>query len=218
MRAYWFFGDRLRDGRAVPADGEWLEHDGEAEICKRGLHASIHPFDALNYAPAANLALVECEDIIIEEADKFVCRRRKILKRVDATDLLREFARNRALSVAHLWDCPSIVREYLETGREDIREVAKAAARAAAMAIFPAKAAKAVKAAEAADAATWAADAATWAAMGGAAAARGAEAAAEAAAAAAMVAGGVKSRARIALRAAARERLSTMVEEVFNRI
>lgn len=30
MKAYWFFNDTLRDGRPVPPDGAWLEHDGPA--------------------------------------------------------------------------------------------------------------------------------------------------------------------------------------------
>ena len=30
--------------------------------------------------------------------------------------------------MAHLWDCPDIVRQYLETGDESIREAAHAAA------------------------------------------------------------------------------------------
>jgi len=39
------------------------------------------------------------------------------------------FARACALDVAHLWECPSIVREFLETGKEEIREAARVAAK-----------------------------------------------------------------------------------------
>jgi len=59
--------------------------------------------------------------------DKFVGRRRKILQTIDTTELLREFARWCALQVIDLWDCPPIVREYLETGREEIQAAARAA-------------------------------------------------------------------------------------------
>ena len=130
--AYHFVGNTLRDGRPIPADGEWLVHDGAVVMCKTGLHASRDPFDALQYAPGATLCLVECDDIVSEDKDKIVCRRRRIVRRIDATSLLWSFARQCALSVAHLWDMPAVVREYLETGDEKKRAAARAAAGAAA--------------------------------------------------------------------------------------
>jgi hypothetical protein len=126
--AYHFVGKTLRGGSPIPPDGEWLVHDGPVEICETGLHASKHPFDALQYAPGATLCLVECEDVVTEQHDKFVCRRRKIVKRFDATDLMRAFARDCALSVIHLWDAPPVVRQYLETGDESLRDAARDAA------------------------------------------------------------------------------------------
>ncbi len=56
IRAYHFVGDTLRDGRPIPADGEWLVHDGPVTICEAGLHASRHVFDALEYAPVLVVA------------------------------------------------------------------------------------------------------------------------------------------------------------------
>jgi hypothetical protein len=38
--AYHFVADKLRDGRAIPPDGVWLEHTGKVEMCESGLHAS----------------------------------------------------------------------------------------------------------------------------------------------------------------------------------
>ena len=134
MIAYHFSSEKLRDGRPLPAIGEWLVHDGKCVICKSGLHASIHPMDALQYAPGPLLHLVECEDIAVEESDKFVCRRRKIIKSIDTTDLLRSFSRWSALQVIHLWDAPDVVRRFLETGDESLRDAARAAARDAAKA------------------------------------------------------------------------------------
>ena len=130
--AYHFCGDTLRDGRPIPPDGEWLVHEGPAVMCESGLHASRHPLDALHYAPGAILCLVECEDVVTEQDDKFVCRRRKIVKRIDATELLWKASRQFALSVIHLWDAPAVVREFLETGDESLRDAARAAAWAAA--------------------------------------------------------------------------------------
>ena len=132
MRAYHFCGDTLRDGRPIPPDGEWLQHDGDVVVCESGLHASAHPLDALYYSPGPLLCLVECEDIANEHNDKFVCRRRMIVARFDATELLRAFARQCALDVIHLWDAPAVVRQYLETGDESLRDAARAAAWAAA--------------------------------------------------------------------------------------
>jgi hypothetical protein len=63
-----------------------------------------------------------------------VCRRRRIVKRIDATELLWKASRQFALSVIHLWDAPAIVREFLETGDETKRVAAEDAARAAARA------------------------------------------------------------------------------------
>ena len=152
MKAYHFTkGNKLRDGRPLPAIGEWLEHVGPIVPCESGLHASEDPFDALQYAPGSMLHLVELDGELVthgDPPDKVVGRRRRIIASIDATDLLREFA-------AHLWACPPVVRQYLETGDESIRAADWAADWAAAW-----------DAAWAADrAAAWAADrAAAWAA------------------------------------------------------
>jgi len=132
MRAYWFFGDTLRDGRPIPPNGEWLIHEGEIELCKSGLHASVHPLDALTYAPGPNLALVELRGDIQHGNDKCVAQQRRIIKRFDATELLLECSRQFALDVIHLWDAPPVVRQYLETGDVSLRGKARAAAREAA--------------------------------------------------------------------------------------
>ena len=148
--AYHFVGRSLRDERPVPPDGEWLEHKAPLIMCESGLHASEHPFDALSYAPGQTLCLVELDGEYIRDADKIVASRRRILRRLDAAPLLHEFARWCALQVIHLWDAPPVVREYLETGREDIVAATAAAARAAAEAATATRAAGAAVAARAA--------------------------------------------------------------------
>ena len=177
MKAWHFVGEKLRDGRPVPRDGEWLEHEGELEMCKSGLHASVHPFDALQYAPGNVLCLVEVDGVMINGYDKLVTGRRKILQRMDATSLLRGFARMQALKVVHLWNCPDITLRYLKTGDEKIRDAAGAATWDARDA-----AGDAARAAWAAWVAAWAAADAAWAAADAAwAAARAAADAADAA-------------------------------------
>lgn len=115
-RAWHFVGKRLRDGRPVPKDGVWLTHTGPLKLCRSGLHASVHPLDALHYAPGNTLCLVECAGKIIHGIEKLVCSRRRIVARMDATEMLRYFARMQALSVVHLWDAPEAVLDYLMTG------------------------------------------------------------------------------------------------------
>ena len=177
VRAWHFVGEKLRDGQPIPDDGEWLIHTGELALCASGLHASRHPMDALQYAPGTILCLVECDGKIIEQQDKLVCERRRIVARKDAADGIRYFARMQALSVAHLWDIPDVCIDFLMTGiaranaNAAANDAANATTRAAAMAandaaIDAANAANAAAndAANAATSAAWnAAKATTWA-------------------------------------------------------
>jgi hypothetical protein len=131
--AWHWVGSALRDGRPIPADGEWLVHDGGIEPCVSGLHASPRIFDALGYAPGGTVCRVAVAGKIKRESDKLVASKRVILWRLETTEpVLRAFARKAALSVIHLWDAPDIVRRFLETGDEGLRDAAWAAAWAAA--------------------------------------------------------------------------------------
>ena len=132
--AWHFVGDTLRDGRPVPPDGEWLEHDGKLVMCKSGLHASERLIDALNYAPGSTICRVELDGDMLRDDDKIVAKRRRILWRIDGEAILHEFARWCALQVIDKWDAPEVVRQYLKTGDESIRAAAWAAARDAASA------------------------------------------------------------------------------------
>ena len=153
--AWHFVCGTLRDGRPIPADGEKLIHTGRLIPCESGLHWSERLIDALEYAPGATLCQVAVSGEIVRQDDKGVSTERTILWRIDATDVLRKFARRCALDVAHLWDMPPVVRRFLETGDETIRAAARDAARDARDAAWAAQAAR--------DAA-WAAWAAAWAA------------------------------------------------------
>jgi hypothetical protein len=63
--------------------------------------------------------------------DKWVGRRRKIIATVNMEELLKKFARWCALQVIHLWNVPPVVRKYLQTGNDSLREEAETAAEAA---------------------------------------------------------------------------------------
>ena len=95
------------------------------DLCESGLHASERAIDALTYASGPVACLVEAG----RESNKLVCLR--ILAMLDATELLRFFARQCALDVIHLWDAPAVVLEYLETGDETLRAAVEDVARAA---------------------------------------------------------------------------------------
>ncbi len=132
----WHFADesetlRYGDGRKIVI-GETHNVDCKPILCEIGLHASKTILDALQYAPSVILYRVELSGVIVHGADKSCATHRKYIARIDATAILREFARKCALSVIHLWDCPRIVRDYLETGNEELRAAAWAAARDAA--------------------------------------------------------------------------------------
>jgi hypothetical protein len=149
--AYHFTNNTLRDGRPVPAIGETLRHEGKLVICKRGLHWSRDPFDALRYAPGPYLHRVRVGGQIVEQDDKGASTERTILATIDATHLMRRFAADQALSVAHLWNMPQIVRDYLTT----LDDTKRAAARAAAAEAAARAAAEAAAAWTAVDAAAW---------------------------------------------------------------
>src|SRR5690606_17616875 len=128
MIAYHFVGSTLRDGRPVPPDGVWLEHDGPIAIRESGLHASRRPWHALQFAPGETLCLVEVDGVVEEAGNKRGARWRRIVRRVGLTADLRAFARQCARDGLHLWDAPDVVRRYLESGDETLRAAAWAAA------------------------------------------------------------------------------------------
>ena len=134
--AYHFTNDTLRDGSPIPKIGDWLKHEGEVIPCRSGLHASEHPFDALQFAPGNLLHLVELRGDLKshgDPVDKFAARERRIIKTINAEKLMRDFARWNALKVLHLWpNPPDVVVQFLKTGDESLRAAAWDAARAAA--------------------------------------------------------------------------------------
>ena len=138
--AWHFTGTALRDGSPIPVIGHTLVFTGEIEICHSGYHWSRTPWEALEYAPGHLLHKVQVGGEFLEEGNKGVSSERTILATIDATQLLRRFAADQALSVAHLWPMPDVVREYL-TGLDESKraaawdaawDAARAAARAAA--------------------------------------------------------------------------------------
>jgi hypothetical protein len=120
------------DNREVRV-GETLTVEGEPVLCERGLHASAKLWDALGYAQGDKRALcrVTLGGTVKHDENKSVGNERTVVAMLDAdaTDkLLRDFARWCALQVIHLWDAPDVVRQYLDTGDESLRDAARDAA------------------------------------------------------------------------------------------
>lgn len=130
--AWHFVGDKLRNGAPVPHDGALLKYNDSLSVCASGLHASKRIIDALVYAPGDMICRVHCGGEIVHSNDKFVCRERTILWRIDGHLLLRRFASNQALSVKHLWNMPEVVEKYLLTLAPELRSDAWSATQAAA--------------------------------------------------------------------------------------
>jgi hypothetical protein len=122
----WHFtnGTKLRDGRDVPPPGEWLEHEQKLVLCEAGLHASRRLLDALGYAPGTTVHRVEISGQILTGVDKVCGERRKILWSLEIEQVLRGFARFCAWCVLPNWDAPEVVKEWVLTGNEQIRNAA----------------------------------------------------------------------------------------------
>ena len=130
--AWHFVKNKLRDGSPIPPDGEWLHYKGKCVMCHSGLHASRRLIDALEYTPENTICRVACSGIAEEHSDKLVSTHRFILWRLDGEKVLREFARQQALSVIHLWNAPQVVKDYLTIGDESLRSASRSAAESAA--------------------------------------------------------------------------------------
>lgn len=80
------------DWRRVRA-GVTYRVDGTPALCRHGLHASKHVFDALRYAPGPMLARVELSGEVIRGTDKACASARtELTRRVDVSAELHEFA------------------------------------------------------------------------------------------------------------------------------
>ena len=88
------------------------------EVLEGDFDAYDHPFDALSHASGPWLYRMSREGRQFDATG------------IDATELLREFARWCALQAIDEWDAPDVVCNYLETGDESLREEVKALAKA----------------------------------------------------------------------------------------
>ena len=144
IRAWYFMpADRKLangDGREIRA-GRTLRVIGPVELCKSGLHASVDPLDALQYASTAIVSRVVLSGAIVKGNDKLAATERKTLWVIDAEELLHEFACRcavRALKIAKVtdersWNAIKVKRLWIAKKASDSElDAARAAAWAAA--------------------------------------------------------------------------------------
>lgn len=72
--------------------GVTLRHEGPLVLCESGLHASVSPLDAIEYAPGPVVCRVRMGGDVLEVSDKLVARERTVLWMADASRALRGFA------------------------------------------------------------------------------------------------------------------------------
>ena len=103
MKAWYFATEerklRYDDNRSIIV-GETHSADlteRPLKLCEWGLHASKRLIDALGYAPGAFLYEVELSGKMITGDDKIVAEHRTYLREIDATEILRVFARKQAM-------------------------------------------------------------------------------------------------------------------------
>lgn len=176
----WYFSTldkrlRYRDNRLI-VQGETHSIKGKPELCKNGLHGSINLIDALGYAPGPYLWYVDIDGDVDIGKDKICGTDRKYIKGIDASDILRKFAKKQALINIEKIKPHCSAKDYEKILHYLNSEAVEAAARSAARsAAGSAAKSAAMSAARSVEVAAWSAEAAAWSAE---AAARSTEAAA----------------------------------------
>ena len=126
--------------------GQWYKVEGEIVPCQRGLHGSVRPLDALEFAPGCILRRTEHRGTIVEHNDdKIASSERRALWQIDATKLLHLFAcwaaenalKDAKVTDERCWKAIKIKRQWLGKKATDeelaaARDAAWAAASAAA--------------------------------------------------------------------------------------
>lgn len=95
IKAWHFVRENKRLGYGdnnIVAPGYTYSVDGELSMCEWGLHASINPLDALNYAPGPIVCRVVLSGDMIKGDDKICARERTVLWMADASETLHLFA------------------------------------------------------------------------------------------------------------------------------
>jgi len=109
---FHFVGDRLLDGRPVPADGELLSALSGGQLAGYPTAG-----EAMAKAEGTTLCLVTLLGAkrCAYPGAAWSAGARLIVKRIDAAPLLRAFAMHCAQDVLQFWDAPEIIGRYLSS-------------------------------------------------------------------------------------------------------
>jgi len=114
-----FEGSTLTDGRAMPADGQWVA--ARASNLFTGYNT---PWEALLHATGPTLCVItlSADASYAAESRTWLAKGKKIVKRLNASQMLRAFSLQLALEVAPYWKPSPMVREFLCSGDATLRE------------------------------------------------------------------------------------------------
>jgi hypothetical protein len=177
-------------GTAKWKKGVWKEHKGDLELCNSGFHASKLLVDAIQFVTPGIICHIEYDGNILEEEDKFVARRMRVLKTYRftkrmavefaiycASSCLKNFEKEfpddkrprEAILAAKRW-----LKNPSQKNKNDAWSAARSAESAAWSAAWSAEsatwsaarsawsAARSAESAESAESAAWSAESATW--------------------------------------------------------
>jgi hypothetical protein len=125
--AWHFTRDTTQVDSPVPVPGQVIKYYEPLGRCSVP-SASDRIIDALTAAPGHLLHRVCLGGKILQDGTRLLSSEWTFLWSIDAREILLHCARRWALDVIHLWTLPAMVKEYLETGREELRDAATAAA------------------------------------------------------------------------------------------
>ncbi len=127
-RYHWRNGPAPCSGMEVRV-GQTLTVPPPIETCKRGLHASVSPLEAMRYAPGPICCRVRLSGIVAADELNlnYAASKRTALAVFNADTILEAWARWCSLQLADAWNAPAAVREWLESGNPNLREAAEEA-------------------------------------------------------------------------------------------
>jgi hypothetical protein len=89
------------------------------------LEAFARIIDALARSRGTFLHRVQMDGLVSNADNRLLAHKRTVVWSGDVADVLRACARHWARDITWLWDAPPVVREYLETGQEELRAAAE---------------------------------------------------------------------------------------------
>lgn len=100
-----------------------IADDQVPELCKYGMHGSIHALDAVGFAPGSIVCRVEISGDVLYADNKLVGRHRKVLWMADASDVLTKFSKWCVSQVISQIPDPNLTRKFLESGNKSLMAI-----------------------------------------------------------------------------------------------